>query len=342
MKKSLIALAVLGSMVGSVAAQSSVTLFGVVDANLSYAKSSGKTLKTMGTDGISSSRLGFRGEEALGGGLKASFWLESAVNPDAGTANATRFWHRRSSVSLAGEFGEVRLGRYLTNNYTAYADFDAFGVNGKGDVTKMHHVLGSGALTNIRADNIVGYFLPAMGGLYGSLEVSAGEGTDGNKATGLRLGYAAGPLNVSGAVASTKAPVSNFKRNTLGASYDLGMVKLMGAYTQNKYMSRKQTVINLGASMPMGSGSLRASFTDVSADNAASLTGANRTGDAKQFAVGYVHDMSKRTALYGTYSRISNKGNAIFRVAGSPDSAAATAIAGKDSSGFEVGVRHSF
>lgn len=333
MKKSLIALAVLGSMVGAASAQSSVTLFGILDANLSYAKSSGKTLKSMGTDGISSSRLGFRGTEDLGGGLTAGFWLESAVNPDAGTSNASRFWHRRSSVSLMGSFGEVRLGRYLTNNFTAFADFDPFGTNGKGDVNKLHNVLSSGASTNVRADNIVGYFLPAMGGLYGSVELSAGEGNDGNKSTGVRLGYAAGALNVTGAVASTKAPVSNFKRNTVAGSYDLGVVKLMGAFTQNKYMSRKQTLVNLGATMPLGSGSLRASYTNIDANTAAEAV----TGDAKQFAIGYVHDLSKRTALYGTYSRISNEGKAAFAVAGSP-----TVAAGKDSSGFEVGVRHSF
>lgn len=333
MKKSLIALAVLGSMVGAASAQSSVTLFGILDANLSYGKSSGQTLKSVGTDGINSSRLGFRGTEDLGGGLKAGFWLESAVNPDNGTSNASRFWHRRSSVSLMGEFGEVRLGRYLTNNFTAFADFDAFGTNGKGDVNKLHSVLGSGALTNVRADNIVGYFLPSMGGLYGSVEVSAGEGTNGNKATGARLGYAAGPLNVTGAVSTTKAPLSNFKRNTFAGSYDLGVVRLMGAYTQNKYMSRKQTLINVGATMPLGSGSLRASYTSIDANTSAETV----TGDAKQFAVGYVHDLSKRTALYTTYSRISNEGRANFAVAGSP-----TVAAGKDSSGFEVGVRHSF
>ncbi len=327
MKKSLIALAVLGSMVGAASAQSSVTLFGILDANLSYGKSGSQTLKSMGTDGIASSRLGFRGTEDLGGGLKAGFWLESAVNPDSGTSNASRFWHRRSSLSLMGSFGEVRLGRFLTNNFTAYGDFDVFGTNGKGDVNKLHSVLGSGASTNVRADNMVGYFLPAMGGLYGSVEMSAGEGNDGNKSTGVRLGYAAGPLNVSGAVASTKAAVSNFKRNTLGASYDLGVVKLSGAYTQNKYRALKQTVLNVGASMPMGSGSLRASYTSVD------QTGA----DANQFAVGYVHDLSKRTALYGTYSRVSNDGAARFAVAGSP-----AVAAGKDSSGFEVGVRHSF
>jgi predicted porin len=327
MKKSLIALAVLGSMVGAASAQSSVTLFGILDANLSYAKSGSQTLKSMGTDGFNSSRLGFRGTEDLGGGLKAGFWLESAVNPDNGTSNASRFWHRRSSVSLMGEFGEVRLGRYLTNNFTAFADFDAFGTNGKGDVNKLHSTLGSGALTSVRADNIVGYFLPAMGGLYGSVEVSAGEGTDGNKSTGVRLGYAAGPLNVTGAVATTKAPVSNYKRNTVAGSYDLGVVKLMGAFTQNKYRALKQTVTNIGATMPMGSGSLRASYTNID------QTGA----DANQFAVGYVHDLSKRTALYTTYSRISNDGASRLAVAGSP-----AVAAGKDSSGFEVGVRHSF
>ncbi len=341
MKKSLIALAVLGSMVGAASAQSSVTLFGGVDLNVRYNKGGGKTLKTMGTDGIYSSRWGVRGVEDLGGGLKAGFWLESAINPDDGTTNSARYWHRRSSVSLMGEFGEVRLGRFLTNQFTAYADFDPFGTNGVGDVNKMHNVLGSGSSSTVRADNIVAYYLPAMGGIYGSAEVAAGEGAGGaganNKYLGLRLGYAAGPMNISAAFsnADLDSSTTNFKRTTFSGSYDLGVAKLMGAFTQNKFGARKQTVTMIGATMPMGSGSLRASFTNVSANNAAEAV----TGDAKQLAVGYVHDLSKRTALYGTVSRVTNDGRATFKVA-SP--AAFTIGAGNDNGGIEVGVRHMF
>jgi predicted porin len=88
MKKALIALAVLGLTGGAAVAQSSVTLFGVLDASARYVKYNGKNVKLLGTDGLSSSRLGVRGVEDLGNGLKAGFWLESAVNPDTGTLDS--------------------------------------------------------------------------------------------------------------------------------------------------------------------------------------------------------------------------------------------------------------
>jgi predicted porin len=337
MKKSLLALAVLASFVGAASAQSSVTLFGGLDINLRYTKGGGKTLKTMGTDGIYSSRWGVRGIEDLGGGLKAGFWLESAINPDAGTTNAARYWHRRTSVSLIGEFGEVRLGRFLTNQFTGYADFDPFGTNGIGDVSKFHHALGSGQSSSTRADNIVAYYLPGnLGGIYGSAEVAAGEGAVGNKYIGGRIGYAEGPLNVSAAYAVTDAQPSDYKRLTLAGSYDFGVVKVMGAFTQNKYLSRKMGIANVGAFVPVGpSGTFKVSFTSAQANGSAeALAG---VGDATQIAVGYIHDLSKRTALYGTASRVTNKGKAIVAVSGSP-----TIGAGGDNGGIEVGIRHTF
>ena len=95
MKKSLVALAVLGTLAGTAAAQSSVTLFGVVDLAARYTEANGQSLSTLAASGISSSRFGVRGEEDLGGGLKAGFWLESSIGADAGSAGA------------AGSFGVV-------------------------------------------------------------------------------------------------------------------------------------------------------------------------------------------------------------------------------------------
>src|SRR5690349_21044336 len=117
MKKSLLALAVLGAFAGVASAQSSVTLFGIVDVNLRYVKNGDdRAQKQLGTDGINSSRLGFRGVEDLGGGLKAGFWIEGAISPDVGTSGG-QTWQRRSTVSLLGNFGEVRLGRDYTPTF---------------------------------------------------------------------------------------------------------------------------------------------------------------------------------------------------------------------------------
>ena len=124
MKKSLVALAVLAGFAGAAAAQSSVTLFGVIDVAARYTKANGQDTKQLTNDGSSSSRFGVRGVEDLGGGLKAGFWLEGALAADTGTADATRFWGRRASVSLMGDFGEVRLGRGKTSTRLVVDDFD--------------------------------------------------------------------------------------------------------------------------------------------------------------------------------------------------------------------------
>ena len=130
MKKSLIALAVLAAS-GAAMAQSSVTLFGVVDATYAYGSGSTSNKSQLTTSGYNGSRLGFRGVEDLGGGMSASFWLEAGVNIDNGSGAATSTnnqgasgstggggltFNRRSTVSLNGGFGEVRLGRDYTPN----------------------------------------------------------------------------------------------------------------------------------------------------------------------------------------------------------------------------------
>ncbi|MFT3819480.1 MAG: porin [Rubrivivax sp.] len=116
MKKSLLALAALTAFAGAASAQSSVTLFGIVDAGVARISAGGKSVTGMTNSGYNSSRLGFRGVEDLGGGLRAEFWIEGQLFNDSGdgrnTGTALDF-QRRSTVALAGNFGEIRLGPRL-------------------------------------------------------------------------------------------------------------------------------------------------------------------------------------------------------------------------------------
>ena len=210
MKKSLLAVAVLGAFAGAASAQSSVTLFGVVDLSANYIKNAGTSIKSMNGDQLNSNRLGFRGTEDLGGGLTAGFWLEGGMAPDTGTATGFNFT-RRSTLSLTSGMGEIRLGRDYTNTFSTIATFDAYGANGMGSPINLYLSafnptvgLGTVAGTTVRANNMIGYFLPGnLGGLYGSVQVAAGEGVAGNKYVGGRLGYAAGPFNISASAAET-------------------------------------------------------------------------------------------------------------------------------------------
>jgi len=336
-------LAVLAAISGGAYAQSSVTLFGVLDASARYVKNGDLKLKSLSSGGINTSRFGVRGIEDLGDGLKAGFWLESGLNVDSGSSSdSTRFFNRRSTVSLIGNFGELRLGRDFTPTYTGYTDYDPFGDNGVAASSKFDSNLGTARDTATRADNQIMYLLPSnIGGVYGRAAVAAGEGVAGKKYFGGRVGYAGGPVDVSVSYGQTTvAPLlgeDKFKTADIGASYDFGVVKLMGYYTQNKFATQKLASYSLGVVVPVGVGQFKAAYTHANASGT-TATGTNiDANDANQFALGYIYNLSKRTAVYGTGAYVKNKGNAAFAVASAP-----TLLAGQKSTGLEMGLRHSF
>ena len=326
------------------ASQSSVSVFGTLDLNATYTRAGGESRKSMDQGGnIFPSRLGFRGTEDLGDGLSAGFWLEAALLPDTGE-NQGVMWNRRSTVSLASsKFGELRLGRdYMPTfwNMSQYAPFGTVGVAGTANIIENWPFGVGGARTLVRANNSVSYFLPralggALNGVYGQVTVAAPEGTGGARYTGARLGYAAGPLDV--AIAHGQTPIDggpSFKISNLGASYDFGVVKLMGFYSDQRAGPDRQKSAQIGASVKVGDvGYVRASFMN-----------SDRSGpgvdddDAQQLAIGYLHYLSKRTALYATYSQIRNRGNAVYVT--SDSSPAATP--GGTASGLQGGISHNF
>lgn len=338
MKKSSFILAAVCAVTGAAFAQSSVTIFGVVDLNARHIKNGDVKTKQLGADGLSSSRLGFRGIEDLGGELKAVVWIESALNPDTGTTPA-RFWHRRSTVSLLGGFGELRLGRDLVPTHTAWGGIDSYGGLGLGDPGNLSLALaGATAVdTRVRDDNMISYFLPGnLGGWYGQATVASGEGVPGKKYIGGKVGYATGPIHLVAAYSTTQADAADnkFKVLVLGAAYDFGVVKLDGILWQAKFLANKEDRYTLGALVPVGgTGQVRASFTRLT-----SRGGTIDGNDADQYALGYVHNLSKRTALYADYGRINNENGARFTVASTP----AGIRAGQTSSGVDFGIVHSF
>jgi len=338
MKKSLLALAVLGAFAGAASAQSSLTVFGIVDLSVNNVKNGSVSQKFMGSNQLNSNRLGFRGTEDLGGGMTASFWLEGGMSNDDGNAGGLTFT-RRSTVSLSGGFGEVRLGRDYTNTFTNVASFDAYGANGFGNFSNIYATtpagLGSGATTAVRANNMVGYFTPGnLGGLYASAQIAAGEGVAGNKYTGFRLGYAAGPVDVAAAMSQTDVGVSDkFKVFNIGASYNLGVAKILAQYDQRKFGAKKYTSYQFSTSVPLGQGEFRASYAKGNAEGAG--TSAN---DASLLGFEYIYNLSKRTALYTQYGRLANKGTSAIALGGSVTGAGT----GFTSTGYGAGVRHIF
>ncbi len=337
MKKSLLALAVLGAFAGVASAQSSVTLSGTIDVSGKYVKNDNvEAVFSLANSGINSSQLVFSGTEDLGGGLKAGFELNSGVNTDTGSAGGgTQIWNRRAILRLMGGFGEIRLGRDYTPTFWNTTVFDPFGTNGAGSSLNItNHV---GEPTYVRSNNSVAYFTPdGIGGAYAWLMVAPGEGGPG-KYVGGRVGFAAGPFDIAAATASQDViagGATKFDFFNVAGSYDFGVAKLMFQYNNEQLKGltvEKETRWLVGAVVPMGQGEIHASYSMTD-----ETTALNR--DGSQFAVGYVYNLSKRTALYSTVSMISNKNNGAFAVGGG----AATTATGKNSSGGEVGMRHFF
>ena len=366
MKKSLIALAVLAAA-GSASAQSSVTLFGIVDATLAFGRGNVSDKTQLTNSGYNSSRLGFRGTEDLGGGMSASFWLEAGVNNDNGTGSATNTnnqttggavagigggqgltFNRRSTVSLAGGWGELRLGRDYNPQFWNLTVFDPFGTNGVGTTQVLNSNSVITGPINVRSSNSIGYFLPGnLGGFYGQVQYYMGENNTGpatekdGTGAGLRVGFASGPFNVAVAVASTKyattATTGDVKTVNVGGQWDLGMAKLQAEYSRDKRESTVELKGRgglIGALVPVGAGEIRAAYSMYKFTPGDS--------QAKKLALGYVHNLSKRTAVYTTYARVTNRDSAAG--VGQPVIAAAAGNLGVNgsSTGYDLGVRHSF
>ena len=285
---------------------------------------------------MQTSRLGFRGTEDLGSGRSASFHLEGAIGPDVGSGGD---WRRRATVSLSDKAaGEVRLGRDYTPTFWSISRFNAFGTNGVGAASNLVYgfdgVSGT-SKTVVRSDNSVGYFLPGnLGGIYGQAMVAAGEGSTGQYVGG-RLGYAAGAFDVAGAWSETSNTVANakFKVSNLGASYTVDAFKLMGLYHVSKQTTREQTNWVLGGSYTLGSHVLR--FSHVRSKNSDSANGSDYSG--KLLALGYVNNLSKRSSIYATASRVQNSATGKFLIPGG-----SAVLAGQSSTGTELGIYHSF
>lgn len=365
MKKSLLALAVLGAFAGAASAQSSVTVYGIVDLGFDHTDNGATAGSVNGikSGGQSASRIGFKGTEDLGGGLNALFQLEATIAADTGStfstpanatsgvnngyANGAGGFNRIATVGLqSAAFGTVNLGRQTSVIKDAYDVVDPFGDGGT--IAPISTVFFNGALNGDygRISNSVKYATPSFGGFKASAAYGFGEtagDTGANSNYGVGVGYANGPLNVQFAihnqdrstVANPAVQQSENKLAFIGATYNFGVVKLHGAYADTKIENSVATTevkyrnYLVGVSVPLGAaGNLFASYT----------VNDNRTtnnADAQKAAIMYTYDLSKRTNLYTGYSRTSNDN-------GSRIGLDTTAPVGESASAFNVGIRHKF
>lgn len=379
MKKSLIALAAVAAS-GAAFAQSSVVLSGTVDTSVGYVKGE-DSVQGLLKNGNATSKLVFRGVEDLGNGLKAEFVLDSAISPDDGGSSMD--FKRQSTIGLLGSFGQVRLGRAQTQSYVAVSRYDVFGTVGVGASRMWSTgfkataeelgatgspVTGSvdlGAYDN-RASNMLTYISPDFAGFKVGVDYAFGEQKENRDGRywGVGLSYDNGPLSLglgyeraNGKPATLKAAAPNFittaadlKTWHLGGSYNFGVAKLTAAYKQQTNDVAAEWNVSgvtgsasgdvkiksylIGVSAPVGAaGEVKASYNNYKLEDA----------KTQQFSLGYVHNLSKRTAVYGTYAFMKHdKNGGVVTMGGDAFSAAGLGVAGEKDHGFQVGIRHNF
>ncbi len=379
MQKKIIALAVAGLASTAAFAQSNVTIYGSVDAGYAYRfdaenKTTGQhSRSSLDTGASAGNRLGFKGVEDLGNGLKAVFLLEQGFSFDggnSGNAQGGRTYGRQAYVGLTGGFGTAIAGRLYTPYWTLTSGTDPFAA---GTVGQMRNVFSSGAgvdglLDPARVDNAVAYVSPSFGGFdvtvaYANAvsvgdvanQENAGDNSKNNTVYALLAKYSAGPvmagfnvhrIAVGSTIANTTAKsVDNY---TLAGTFDAKVVKLhamaqynvvdssavQGDFTGSNYM--------LGATVPLGKFALKTSVTysDFNGDANSPLK-----GTATQYAFGADYALSKRTNLYSAYSLIDSSTARAGTIMGMNDAQSNGGVAATGNpfqQGIQVGVRHQF
>ena len=367
MQKKLIVLAVAGLISsGAFAAENNVTLYGIVDVGLVHDSGSINGNAATGSStrldsGVNQgSRIGLKGTEDLGGGLKTSFLAETGFCADnnntgycsGGTAGpgvngktpnsplyGGNFMSRQAWLNLSGDFGTISAGRQYTPGWGLTAGFDPFGAGTAGQINNLFNA------SLYRANNSVAYVTPNMGGFSAVYAHAFGEVTNNSKAVAgdtIGANYANGPLALGAVYLTVNDPAGNsgdFLKNTnLAASYNFGVAKLDAEYETTKSSPNGIAATDasnwmIGATVPMGGGvgsHLAVSYIDHNDKMAANM-------DATQVGVGYFYGLSKTTTLYTVYAHINNKNGAAFTV-GNADANQA----GVGDSQFNLGLTHAF
>ena len=372
MQKKIIALAVASAAAGfasaPVFAQSNVSIYGVVDQALtSQNQTNGGRVFSLKSSGYTTERLGFKGSEDMGNGMKANFVLEMGMNSNNGNldnnnggTNGTNpsLFQRLSTLGLSGaDWGSVNFGRQYTPAFiNVQAPNDLFRVAGVGSIYSLTNVGITRASNSIRYDsvNMNGFTFASLYGL-GDTSVAgpypAGVGYPSTGAAnapknlgrqaGLAVNYNNGPLmlglgyNQLFLIAPIAGNYDSQKTTALTGSYNFKVVAINAGWQENKVDNSvsDRTVWNVGATMPVfGADSVKLSYSDRHDK-------INANSDSKLTALGYVHPMSKRTTLYGTYAHMANDSKInqgfLFGYTGA-------LAAGTGANGFQVGLSHFF
>ena len=329
------ALAVAGST--AALAQSSVQVYGRINTTVEHQKSGNESVTGLFNN---SSRIGFMGTEDLGGGLKAGFVLESGFSSDTGSGAAMpagMSFNRGSEVNLSGNFGQIRLGHWTPSSYFATADY----------ISMHNHDTGSSAdafyqfVSNDKdspsyISNGISYKTPTFGGF--NVEVGAGLHEKKPNQFGSKnlydvaANYENGPL----ALGAGYSKQDKSEQYAIRGFYKIGANILLGGYVQrsknidfNQVFAAEtgtRTAYRLSGAYLFGNNEVH-----LNVGKAGKMKNV-ADSSALQYTLGYNYNLSKRTKVYGYYTKVNNKSGASYM----------TGVAGDDFSSFAVGIRHNF
>lgn len=319
-KKNLVAAAALLAVAGAAQAQSSVKLYGSVDMSVgsfegAHTKGASTRVTAVESGKMMTSFIGFAGSEDLGGGLKAEFALESFINADNGSTGpnlAGGFWGRGSFVALSGGFGKVALGQYDNPLFASAYTYNPFG-SSFGFSPTIRHIYGGAASVGFDTGfvNSVTYESPNLAGFTATAQYSPKESAAAGTKNSYAVSgtYAAGPLSASltyvkGGIVPASGGYQAYSAAEkvwgLGVSYDFGVLKAFGQYTdiKDETNDNKDKLYQLGVSVPVtDKGSVLVSFGQKK-----DKTGAGVTTKDELFSLGYDYFLSKRTDVYGVFT----------------------------------------
>lgn len=313
--------------------QSNVSVYGVLDTALDFSNQGDGTLSRLQSGGAYGSRLGFRGSEDLGGGLKAIFTMEAGIGHDTGTLQqGGRLFGRQSFVGMGTPYGTLTMGRQYSPQFYVFSDSDAFGLGhapGLMMITRTNATGGTAFILNSiantsRLDNTIIYESPTINGFKGRALYGTKEGTLGH-ASGASGHYANGPLIAGVGYTQLKDGdgVGKWKALTVGGSYLIGNTKVFAGYTRDTDDSSRT---------PAGGGaSLRFDLTNIGIQHTVSAAlqllaqvtnvqdkSSNEVGDRDSmvFGVGAKYALSKRTTLYTSFGTIDNNNGSAYSLGG--------------------------
>ena len=271
------------------------------------------------------SRFGLRGSEDLGGGMKAGFQIEHGFNINNGQTSlyvggSNAFWARQSEVNLSGGFGMVRLGNFTSEAYYATSDY----------IGMHNHETGTSSDAFVayigRNTDKVAYRTPSLGGA--TLEGAVTAGGTGERTYDFALNYDAGPLHLGAGYEKNAPNNANAKQFAIRALYELGTFTIAGNIQRDTdgygIGFGDRTNWRVAAMYTMGSTEFHVNYGH--AGDYSRLAGNN---EADQFTLGINQNLSKRTKVYGFYTKINDKGTGTGSIYG-------------DFSSLAVGVRHNF